>query len=200
MVITRALVWFKRDLRVHDHAPLLAAQGFDATVAIFVIEPEWLQSPECDASHVETSLVCLAELRLALAQRGVPLLVRVGSILPVFQTLKADYAFTHVLSHEETGPGWTYTRDQQVAHWCKAQGVDWQEFSQTGVVRRLRSRQGWAGRWQARMDAPLHLLHGGFNAEQGQLAALAVDDIPTLAWRPTERRSRPQVSAQRARP
>ncbi|CDS50774.1 Deoxyribodipyrimidine photolyase [Polaromonas sp. CG9_12] len=175
------MVWLKRDLRIDDHAPLLAAQGFDTTVALFVIEPEWLQSPECDASHVETCLTCLAELRVALAQRGVPLLVRTGSILRVFQTLKADYAFTHVLSHEETGPGWTYTRDQQAGQWCMGQGVNWLEFSQTGVVRRLRSRQGWAGSWQARMDTPLRLLQGGFNAGQTQTAQLAVDDIPTLA-------------------
>ena len=181
MMKTRALVWFKRDLRVHDHAPLLAAQSLDATVGIFVVEPEWLQSPECDASHVETCLTCLAELREALAQRGMPLLVRVGSILPVFQALQAQYAFTHVLSHEETGSGWSYARDVQVAKWCQGTGVNWQEFSQTGVVRRLRSRQGWAGRWQARMDAPLHLLQGSFNAGQSLHADLAVDDIPTLA-------------------
>jgi deoxyribodipyrimidine photo-lyase len=40
-----------------------------------------------------------------------------------------------------------------VARWARASGVSWQEFPQTGVVRRLRGRAGWAGRWQARMDA-----------------------------------------------
>ena len=114
MGITRALVWFKRDLRVHDHAPLCTAQSFDSVVAIFVIEPEWLQSSDCDASHVETTLVCLEELRQALALRGVPLLVKVGSVLPVFLAVRQDYAFTHLLSHEETGPAWSYTRDVQV--------------------------------------------------------------------------------------
>ena len=28
--------------------------------------------------------------------------------------------------------------------------ITWQEFTQTGVIRRLRSRSGWAVRWQAR--------------------------------------------------
>lgn len=181
MGITRALVWFKRDLRVHDHAPLRTAQSFDSVVAIFVIEPEWLQSAECDASHVETTLVCLEELRQALALRGVPLLVKVGSVLPVFMALRQDYAFTHLLSHEETGPGWSYTRDVQVGRWCAGHRVHWQEFSQTGVVRRLRSRQGWAGRWQARMDAPLHRLQGGFNTAQPLVSGGMLDDLPTLA-------------------
>ena len=35
-----ALVWFKRDLRLHDHAPLAAAQAFERSQALYVIEPE----------------------------------------------------------------------------------------------------------------------------------------------------------------
>jgi deoxyribodipyrimidine photo-lyase len=173
----RALVWFKRDLRVHDHAPLVAARMHTDALALFVIEPEWLQSPECDSSHVDFALTCLAELRAALASRGLPLLVRVGSVVPVLAQLHSDVGFTHLLSHEETGPGWSYVRDVQVGAWCKAQQIPWQEFTQTGVVRRLRSRTGWAKRWQARMDAPLHLLEGRFAAA----ASLDQPALPTLA-------------------
>ena len=161
---SRAVVWFKWDLRVHDHAPLVAALAHTDALALFLIEPEWLQSPECDATHVDFALACLAELRAALVLRGLPLLVRVGSAVDVLSQLHGELAFTHLLSHEETGPGWSYVRDLQVAAWCKPAQVSWQEFTQTGVVRRLRSRSrsGWAQRWQARMDAPLHLLNGGF--------------------------------------
>jgi len=157
-----ALVWFKRDLRIHDHAPLAAAQQYDDALALFIVEPEWLQSPECDASHVQFALECLAELRTALARRGLPLLVRVGSAVAVLAQLRQELAYTQLLSHEETGSGWSYARDVQVAAWCQAQNIGWQEFNQTGVVRRLRSRSGWAQRWQARMNAPLQLLSGGF--------------------------------------
>jgi len=179
MLSTRALVWFKRDLRVHDHAPLVAALAHSDAAALFVLEPEWLQSPECDASHVDFTLQCLAELRAALALRGLPLLVRVGSTVPVLAQLHQALRFTHLLSHEETGPGWSYTRDKQVATWCRGQQVAGQEFSQTGVIRGLRSRSGWAGRWQARMDAPLHLLQ--LNEGRFQ-AATSLDqaDLPTL--------------------
>ena len=174
---SRALVWFKRDLRVHDHAPLVAALAHTDALGLFVIEPEWLQSPECDASHVDFALGCLEELRSALALRGLPLLVRVGSAVDVLAQLHREVAFTHLLSHEETGPGWSYMRDVQVTAWCKSAHIPWQEFTQTGVVRRLRSRSGWARRWQARMDAPLHLLNGEFNA------AVTLDQpaLPTLA-------------------
>ena len=173
----RALVWFKRDLRIHDHAALVAAQSHRDALALFVIEPEWLQSSECDASHVDFALACLAELRIALTQVGLPLLVRVGSAVTVLSQLHREVAYTHLLSHEETGPGWSYGRDKQVAAWCKSNHITWQEFTQTGVVRRLGNRSGWAARWQARMNAPLHLLHGGFTAVQ----PLDQPELPTLA-------------------
>ena len=80
---SRALVWLKRDLRVHDHAPLVAALAHSDALSVFIVEPEWLQSPECDASHVDFALACLTELRAALALRGLPLLVRVGSAVEV---------------------------------------------------------------------------------------------------------------------
>jgi deoxyribodipyrimidine photo-lyase len=173
----RALVWFKRDLRVHDHAPLAAAQSHPDVLGLYIIEPDWLQSPECDASHIDFALGCLRELRAALALRGMPLLVRVGPALKVLEKLHAEVGFTHVLSHEETGSGWSYQRDLIVAAWCRSQQVLWQEFTQTGVVRRLRSRSGWAKRWQSRMDAPVHVLRHTFHAA----VSVAQPDLPTLA-------------------
>lgn len=177
MSATRALVWFKRDLRVQDHAALLAAQAHDDALALYVIEPEWLSSPECDAIHVSFALDCLSELRGALAERGLPLLVRVGSAVAVLEDLRQQLRYTHLYSHEETGAGWSYARDLAVAAWCKSQEIVWQEFAQTGVVRRLRNRSGWAARWQARMNAPVQALEGGFAAA----APLAQPALPTLA-------------------
>lgn len=177
MARPRALIWFKRDLRIHDHAALVAAQSHEDALALFVIEPEWLQSPECDASHVDYALCCLAELRRALAHIGLPLLVRVGSSVAVLSQLHQEVGYTHLLSHEETGPGWSYERDVQVASWCTSKGIAWQEFTQTGVVRRLRNRSGWAARWQARMNAPLQVLQGGFTAA----VSLDLPELPTLA-------------------
>ncbi len=173
--MARALVWLKRDLRLRDHAPLAAAQGFNAAAALYVIEPEWLASPEFDASHLDFALQCLAELRAGLAARGLPLLVRVGPVPAVLDGLRAEWAFSQLLSHEETGPGWTWSRDRAVAAWCRERGVTWREWPQTGVVRRLKSRQGWAGRWAERMNAPTEPVPEGLAG-----APLPVADLPTL--------------------
>ncbi len=175
-----ALVWLKRDLRLRDHAPVHAAQAAGAAAALFVIEPAWLHSPEFNPSHLQFTLRGLAELRGELAARGLPLLVRVGEVPAVLQQLQAEWRFEHLLSHEETGSGWTYARDIAVAAWCRASRVRWQEFAQTGVVRRLRTRQGWAGRWAQRMDAPqLPVPRAWRGAAVFPCASLP--DLPTLA-------------------
>ena len=180
-----ALVWLKRDLRLRDHAPLALAQAMPQSLALFIIEPAWLQSPECHPRHVAYTLQCLAALRHTLAQRGLPLRVQVGEATQVLGALRREFAFTQLLSHEETGTGWSYARDIAVADWCRHQGVQWTELPQTGVVRRLRSRSGWAARWARRMDAAQTTAQGDFTApagwsvsEQAALPSLADLGLP----------------------
>ena len=171
-----ALVWFKRDLRVRDHAPLVEALRFDRAIGLVVIEPQWLESPECDPRHVGFLLACVAELQRDLAARGLPLLVLTGAMPHVLQTLRHQFPFSHLFSHEETGPGWSYTRDLNVADWCRSHGVQWTELPQTGVVRRLRSRTGWASRWAQRMGGPEAPAAGGV----GMATGLQAGAVPTL--------------------
>jgi deoxyribodipyrimidine photo-lyase len=171
-----ALVWFKRDLRVRDHAPLAEAMHFEQALGLVVIEPQWLSSPECDPRHVAFLLDCATGLQPELAARGLPLIVRIGAMPQVLQDLRRELPFTHLLSHEETGPGWSYARDLAVADWCRHQQVQWTEFPQTGVVRRLRSRTGWAGRWAQRMNAPEALAARGFRSPN----TLQPSAVPTL--------------------
>ena len=175
-----ALVWFKRDLRLSDHAPLALAQALPQALALFVIEPAWLQSPECHPRHVAHTLQCLAALRHSLAQRGLPLRVQVGEATQVLADVQREFAFTHLLSHEETGTGWSYARDIAVAAWCRHQGVQWTELPQTGVVRRLRNRSGWAARWARRMDTPQATVLGDFTAPVGCLVSEQAG-LPSLA-------------------
>ena len=148
------VVWFKRDLRVHDHAPLCAAVQYGPVLALYVHEPSLLHSPLFDAAHGVFIAQSLAALDTALAQRGNRLLQYQGEVVPVLQALHQATGFTRLWSHEETGQRLTWDRDRAVAGWCRARGVHWTELAQNGVVRRLRSRDGWAARWNQRMALP----------------------------------------------
>jgi len=57
--------------------------------------------------------------------------------------------------------------------------VHWTESPQTGVVRRLRSRTGWAGRWAQRMNAPEAPPARGFRASTG-VQPSTLPSLPTL--------------------
>ena len=150
----RALVWLKRDLRLRDHEPLARAAAAREALAIWVIEPDWLASPEFDPQHLAWAWRSAALMRRMLAQSGLPMLIRWGPLPAVLDALHAAWPFERLLSHEETGPGWTWTRDRAVARWCRDRGVRWQESVQHGVQRPRRDRLGWAARWQSRMQAP----------------------------------------------
>ena len=138
------ILWFKRDLRVSDHPALPARAAGDAVLPLYVVEPEYWRLP--DTSHRQWAFTadCLGELREALGRLGAPLVVRVGDAVAVLEALRLAHGVTEMVSHEETGNLWTYARDRRVRAWARDTGVRWTELPQSGVVRRLASRDGWA--------------------------------------------------------
>lgn len=167
------VVWFKKDLRVADHEPLVCAAGEGAVVCLFIHEPEWWATEECDASHRIFLSECLSGLDAALRSRGGFLLQRTGNAVEVLERLAQEINITGLWSHEETGAGWTYRRDLAVLEWSRRHEVPWREFRQDGVIRRLRNRNGWAERWQRTMHRPLFAA-----AERLSGPILASDPLP----------------------
>lgn len=154
--MTGTILWFKRDLRVADHPALARAAQIGAPVLpLYIVEPELWRQPDADARHYGFLRESLVDLRAQLARLGLRLVIRVGEAVDVFEALRRDHDITHLVSHEETGNGWTYARDRAVAAWARGQGVNWQELPQSGVVRRLRGRDGWADARDRFMAQPL---------------------------------------------
>ena len=149
------VVWFKRDLRLGDHAPLAEALRQGPVIGLYLYEPELLGSPEWDPSHSRFLADALRELESEWTRRGGCLLLRRGEAVEQLERLHRETGFVRLWSHEETGNRITFDRDLRVARWCRDRGIDWQERRQDGVVRRLRSRDGWAERWAATMSGRL---------------------------------------------
>ena len=74
------LVWFKRDLRVRDHRPLVEASKHGPCILLYVYEPELLGQIEHDHSHFQFADECLMELEEQLADIGGRLTYRVGAL------------------------------------------------------------------------------------------------------------------------
>ena len=148
------LVWFKRDLRVHDNQPLSHACKRGPVVPLYVVEPGLWREPDASARHWAFVAECLAELKSDLARLGQPLVICTGDIIEVLETIHRRHGVADLWSHEETGNAWTFARDRAVAAWARAHGIAWHELPQHGVVRRLDSRNGWAAAWDRQMAEP----------------------------------------------
>ena len=138
------VVWFKKDLRVEDHIPLARAARAGKCLCLFIYEPEIIHSEEFDTSHLNFANQALVELDLRLRELGGRLVFRVGEATEVLQELHHLHAIDALWSHQETGNQLTFARDTRVASWARRNGIRWTEISQDGVVRRLKSRNGWA--------------------------------------------------------
>lgn len=145
------VVWFKRDLRIQDHAPLAEAARRGKVLPLFIHEPELWEGPDYDPRHWGFARQCLEDLDGNLRRLGAPLVARTGDAVEVLRSLPV----TAIYAHEETGNGWTYARDRRVRRWAREAGIPIHEFPNNGVVRRLKTRDGWSRLWQERMKQPL---------------------------------------------
>jgi deoxyribodipyrimidine photo-lyase len=171
------IVWFKRDLRVHDHVPLQQAAARGPLIALYIVEPAYWQGKDASARHWEVLRESLLELQLALRALGIEIMIRTGDAVNVLQRLKQDYNFSQLWSHEETGNALTYLRDLSVAGWCKENSIQWTEIPQFGVVRRLAQRSGWVRHWEAHMNQTVNAAPAGIRAASSEPPA----HIPTAA-------------------
>ena len=155
--MTGTILWFKRDLRVADHPALARAAQIGAPVLpLYIVEPGlWAQS-DADARHYGFLRESLVDLKDRLDRIGLALVIRVGEAVTVLEDLRARHAITRLISHEETGNGWTYARDRAVAAWARGQGVVWEEPAA------IRRGAAFAGpRWLGRRAGPRHGGAGG---------------------------------------
>ncbi|MGI9523755.1 MAG: deoxyribodipyrimidine photo-lyase/cryptochrome family protein [Hyphomicrobiaceae bacterium] len=149
------VVWFKRDLRVVDHRPLSRASALGHVLPLLVVEPDWWRQPDMSARQFLFYRECALELTDSLAALGQPLDVRIGDVVECLTVINNTFQVAGLWSHEETGNDWTFQRDLRVADWCRQNSVTWTELRQHGVIRRLKTRDGWAGKWDKLMAEPI---------------------------------------------
>lgn len=126
------VVWFKRDLRIGDHAPLIEALQQGPVIGLYLYEPELLESPEWDASHSRFIAEALRELESEWTRRGGCLLLRRGETVEQLERLHRETGFVRLWSHEETGNRLTFDRDLRVARWCRDRGSTGRSDVRTG--------------------------------------------------------------------
>lgn len=120
------ILWFRKDLRVHDHAALKAAclaatRDGGAVVPLYIHAPE---TPET-AFLIES----LNDLDAALDSRGATLHFRQGGPVDILSELHRAHNVLGLYVHDTPQPE---ARDAQVEAWCLRAGVALRSFSQFG--------------------------------------------------------------------
>ena len=151
------VVWFKRDLRLSDHAALERAIALNAdTLLLYILEPELVQDPHYRGRHWQFIGQSLTDMQKTLSSFGHPLEVVEGSALEVLKRVHEARGIKTLLSYEETGLDVTFQRDRKVSAFCQGAGIDWQEFQTNGIQRKRKDRKGWNRSWHKVMSSACH--------------------------------------------
>ena len=147
------IVWFKRDLRINDHAPLLEASKLNLPILpLYVAELDYWQKSFSSRRHWHFIYDCLVDLNASLTSLGQPLIVKVGEVCNIIGSIQSEYDIRGVYSHEETGNLWTYERDIRVKKICALNNIPMHEYPTNGIIRRLSSRNNWSAIRSKRMS------------------------------------------------
>jgi deoxyribodipyrimidine photo-lyase len=134
--LKRALVWFRRDLRVDDHAALHhALKSADEVFCAFVLDRDILDAlPRADR-RVEFILGTLRVLDEDLRKLGGALIVRHGSAAEEVPRLAAELGAQAVFANHDDEPQ-ALMRDAQVAELLKGVGAELRTFKDHVIFER----------------------------------------------------------------
>jgi deoxyribodipyrimidine photo-lyase len=158
------IVWFKRDLRLHDHEPLYraceATKNGQAvpTLLLYIFEPSVMQHYDSDIRHwrfVHESLVDMQKRLSTLENTEVGLLICHNEADVVFEKLYQNFDIQTVFSHQEIGVNLTFDRDKRLKKLFKKHNTKWHESQMSGIYRGLKHRKTWKEDWYETAQKPI---------------------------------------------
>ena len=118
----KGLVWFRRDLRLHDNPALSAAcKECKEIVPLFVFDEPLLRDHLFGSACVGFMLGCLEELRRSLAEQGVTLVWRMGEPIDTMLRTAQECAVDAVYWNRDYEPS-AVVRDRTVQQRLVQQG------------------------------------------------------------------------------
>jgi len=148
------IVWFKRDLRIIDNAPLNAAiENGNPCFLIFVFEPGVCQLPDWSIRHWQFIYHSIIDLNKKLS--NCKIVCCYGEVKIIFEEIIKHHSIIKIFSHEEVGNAFTFQRDKELKNFCKQKNIELTEFPTNAVVRGLKNRDNWTNNWKKRMSEPI---------------------------------------------
>tara|TARA_B000000475_G_scaffold39340_1_gene29145 strand:- start:2928 stop:4424 length:1497 start_codon:yes stop_codon:yes gene_type:complete len=146
-----SIVWFKKDLRTHDHEPLYLASKEANVACIYIYEDELINQEHYTYRQIHFLNESLKHLDSDLKDIGSRLNLFRGDIESVFNSINQNFNIEKIFSHQETGELKSFSRDRRAATLFKSQSIIWNESQSNGVFRGLKNRDDWTKKWNAYM-------------------------------------------------
>lgn len=155
LLMNRTLVWFRRDLRISDHAPLERAARRGQVIPVFVLDPALLHHPETAVARVAFMLGCLGSLDRELRQRGGRLILKWGDPLEILPRLVHSSQAEGIYAYSDCERIYGRARDARLNRILRAEGIPIRWFEPLGSLPELVAYPRYRQLWLEQMADPL---------------------------------------------
>ena len=151
----RTIVWFRRDLRISDHAPLHRAASRGAVIPVFIFDRALLHHPETASARVAFMLECLRSLDQDLRDRGGRLILRYGDPVDILPNLLRETEAEGIYAYIDYERIYGRVRDARLNQTLTHQNLRIRWFEPTAGTPELLSYPDYRNFWYREMSATL---------------------------------------------
>jgi deoxyribodipyrimidine photo-lyase len=175
--MNRTIVWFRRDLRIADHAPLYRAALRGGVIPVFILDRALLHHPETAVARVGFMLECLRSLDQDLRGRGGRLILRSGDPVEVLLSLIRETEAEGIYAHIDFERIYGRVRDARLNQELARQNLQIRWFEPPGTTPDLIPYPAYRDLWYNQMEADGVPVPGQIHVPD----EVSSEPLPTLA-------------------
>lgn len=150
------IVWLKRDLRTHDHAPFQCAENDGLPyIALYLFEPSLIKQADTSFRHLQFQFHSIEAMNERLEPANLKVSICYGEAEEIFKSIIREFEVNNVWSYQESGTQLSYNRDKKIKQLLSQNKIVWTEFQRDGIIRGIRNREGWEKSWFKTMHEPI---------------------------------------------
>lgn len=139
------IIWYRNDLRIHDHPALAAAtKDADRVVPVFIFNDDLLHGTQASSNRNRFLLKCLEDLKQSLKQLGTDLVIRSGKAETELHKLAKDCNAEAIYYSADYTP-YAIARDKRVKESLAKQSINFHSFGGhliVGALDKLHTKAG----------------------------------------------------------
>lgn len=153
--MNRTIVWFRRDLRISDHAPLHRAISRGAVIPVFIFDRALLHHPETGSARVAFMLDCLRSLDEDLRDRGGRLILKFGDPVELLPDLIRETGADGIYAYVDYERIYGRVRDARLNQALVEQGLKIRWFEPSGAASEFMDYRDYRKLWYRDMSADM---------------------------------------------